>query len=84
MGSENLITRSDPSSISTIATSDHLHFYYLAYAQTFSTDQCFPGQFIAAAQEKQFHAPACLFASINPRRDDARLVQHQQIPQARR
>src|SRR5271157_2295039 len=53
--------------------------YLSGYAYTFSTDQTLPGQFIFAAQKKQFDASACGVARINPGRDDARLIQHQQI-----
>jgi hypothetical protein len=50
------------------------------YTQTLPTHQRLPGQLIEAAEEEQLHATACFLAGIDPRRDDACLVQNQQIP----
>jgi hypothetical protein len=47
--------------------------------QPLPTHQRFPGALVFAAQEQDFHLAAGLFPRRKPRRDDARLVQHQQI-----
>ena len=74
------MSRSDPFNTLTISACGPSSTLYLSgYAYTFSTDQTLPGQFIFAAQQKQFNSSACGFARINPRRNDARLIQNQQI-----
>jgi len=54
-------------------------FYLGGYAYAFSADQTLPGQVIFAVQKKQFNASAGGLARINPRGNDARLIQNQQI-----
>lgn len=57
-----------------------LHKHLPAYAQAFTTDQGFPCQRIAAAEQEKFHFAARFFPGKDARRDDARLIQNQQIP----
>ena len=56
-----------------------VHIQAFARGQALAAHQRFPGQGVLAAQEQQFHLPAGGLARKDARRNDARLVDHQQV-----
>ncbi len=56
-----------------------LHAQFSAYTQTLAAYQCLPIQAIPTAKKQQLDPPSGYFSSVDAGRDDARLVQNQQI-----
>jgi hypothetical protein len=55
------------------------HLHPLAYTHACASHQSFPRPIIAAAQEEQFHASSSFFLRKDARRNNARLIQYEQI-----